>query len=567
VASATFALTLALASAVTRDAAAYTIETALTQGCHESISTEALRRVRSTFTLGLPLPSTDSNDAPLVDDLPFAVPSDMKDIGGATLLIGVRDNDIKNLSTTALDQLAQLTADSATQREHCLRAIDEKEPDGTRRAVADCRAFIKEKLMAALDGLLPDGSVDVHARDSLDIVFALRGEYSVNLPRFYLRMGQAIHAIQDSFTHTFRNPLDQHKIHVTLDWIDYSENKLDEAEDGPPHMTELDRCDDPDDLRAQKHVLAIEASASALHIGLDPTMTRDAKSAAFDALLDTYVAYEPASCSFANGWCNAPENQYRTNGCGCGVIGARAGGAGALLGTGVGLGLVIAFARRRKGRRAHAAGVIGLAIGAFTSASLVAPRAAMALEREAVPKAPEHVPQGPVAALEGDSQAAKPGARDPAGSKFGRLALGAAYDHPALAVGLGGKYQLSQRWMVGVDVEWNPWIQSTPTRVRAGTGNAFASIVRRYQLGYEAVNFRTTGSLGISTLLVDLPGANKWSVGPLVGLSFLGVEWKVAPGYFLVVDPTYLIVTVPHLTGTPLSYFQYRFQVGLEFGG
>jgi len=81
------------------------------------------------------------------------------------------------------------------------------------------------------------------------------------------------------------------------------------------------------------------------------------------------------------------------------------------------------------------------------------------------------------------------------------------------------------------------------------------------------VNLRTTAALGISTLLIDLPGAEKWSAGPLVGVSFLGVEWKIAPGYFLVVDPTYLVFAMPHLTGVPLGYYQYRFQVGIEFGG
>ena len=50
------------------NAAAYTIETQITKGCHESISAEALRSVRTSTGWGAPLPYTDPDDGPLVDD-------------------------------------------------------------------------------------------------------------------------------------------------------------------------------------------------------------------------------------------------------------------------------------------------------------------------------------------------------------------------------------------------------------------------------------------------------------------------------------------------------------------
>jgi hypothetical protein len=136
-----------------------------------------------------------------------------------------------------------------------------------------------------------------------------------------------------------------------------------------------------------------------------------------------------------------------------------------------------------------------------------------------------------------------------------------------MAFSLGARYQFAKKWMVGLDVEDNPWIETTPLAVRAGSGNAYGSIIRRYQMAVEQVNLRSTAQLGVSALLVELPGAKTWSVGPLAGISFLGVEWKMHPGFYLVVDPTNLVVAVPHVTGTPLVYYQYRFQVGLEFGG
>jgi len=549
------------------EASAYTIETQITTGCHESISADALRRVRATLHLGAPLPYTNSDDGPLVEDLPFNVPDDMKDIGGATLLLGVRDNDVKSLAATSLDQLAQVTADPTTQREHCLRTYGEEEPNGTALAVADCRAFIKEKLVAALDGLGPDGTPDVHSRDDLTVSLALSGQITVSVPRFYLRAGQAIHAIQDSFTHTFRSTVDQHQITVCLDWIHFANNTLNESTDGPPHMTELDRCDNPDALRTLKHNLAIEATTMALQIALDPTLSPDAKSAGFDRMLDTYVVFDTtANCTFANKWCNAPENQYRNAGCGCGVAGADTRGLAASMVVAALAGLAL-LRRRRRQSPSPAADRRAIRATLLMLGAVATPRIALAQETAPLPEAPTHAPQGPVAALEGKSESGKKGMKDTAGSLFGHVAVGASYDHAALAFAIGGKLQISQGWMAGLDVEWNPWIPTVPLSFRAGAGNVYWSVVRRYQMAYESVNLRTTAALGISTLLIDLPGAEKWSAGPLVGVSFLGVEWKIAPGYFLVVDPTYLVFAMPHLTGVPLGYYQYRFQVGIEFGG
>lgn len=551
-----------------------------------------MREVRK-MGLALPLPNTERDDAPLLDDLPFGLPDDQKDLAAATFILGVRDNDVKDLSPSALDQLAQLTAEPALQREHCLRSDRDKEPGGTALAVADCRAFIKERLMAALDGLGSDGAPDVGIRDPLTVTLALRGHYTVRVPRFYLRFGQAAHAIQDSFTHTFRDAADARRITVTLNWIDYVTHHLDESVDGPPHMTELDRCDDPDPIRTERHHLAIEATAVALQTALDPKLTRAAKSDAFDAVLDTYLSYQDEGCTAGNAWCNAPETAYRDSGCGCNLAGDGGRTPNVAYGFAV-LGL-IALARRRRRDHAWTAAALALAVSAhprLASAQSVArdstePKSAPSAqpgaadsaappvsmpatppgEEVVVPVAPEHAPQGPIAALSGESRAATPGLRDPAGALFVHAAVAASYDNPALAFALGGKYQLSRDWMVGLDVEWNPWLPKVPFRFRSGTGNAYASILRRYQLGYEPVNFRTTASLGVATLLMDLPGAQRWGVGPLAGISFLGVEWKMSPGYYLVVDPTYLMVSAPHLTGTPLVYYQYRFQVALEFGG
>jgi hypothetical protein len=193
----------------------------------------------------------------------------------------------------------------------------------------------------------------------------------------------------------------------------------------------------------------------------------------------------------------------------------------------------------------------------------VAPRMA----RAELKPANESASKGPMNALEGRSNAGAPNTKDPAGSFFGRAALGGSYDKPGFDGGLGVRYQLNRGWMLGFDAEWNPFVATSPTRVRPGALNTYVSAIRRFQLKNDAVNVRSSLGLGTSVLLFDLVGAPAGGVGPFFGLSFLGAELKVSPGFYLTIDPTYIAFPVPHLTGAPFGYLQYRFQVGLEFGG
>jgi hypothetical protein len=198
-----------------------------------------------------------------------------------------------------------------------------------------------------------------------------------------------------------------------------------------------------------------------------------------------------------------------------------------------------------------------LAALAFASS----PRSAQAQDRETGGVT------APLDALSGSSSSAVRGHKDTAGAFFGRVALGASYDKPGFSGGLGLRYQLSQSFMIGFDGEWNPWLAITPGKLRTGAANGYFSLIRRFQLRYASVNVRTTLSLGGSYLLFDLVGARKGSFGPYFGLSLLGVEWKMARGFYLTIDPTNFSFPVPHITGVPFGYWQYRFLLGVEFGG
>ncbi len=548
---------------------AFMIQTPVTRGCHEEITVEALRRTRAALPhVVSALPSQGEDDA-LIGDAPFDVPGDSDDIGAVTLLFGVRDIDMKDLAATDFDRLAVVNADPEGQREHCLRAPDHDEPGGSRLALEECRAFTREMLLSALEGLDETGRPDGNRREELEVTLDIRGKMKVEVPMFYLRAGRALHALEDSFTHTFRSTEDPTKVTVVLNWIEYAEEHIDESVDGPPHSKELDRCDNPDELQRRRRELAIDAASAALYALLDPETDAAGKAGAVDAVLGQYMSYAGDECSHENDWCDAPELAYAPPSCGCRLEArplARPPATAFL----VGLALLARLRRKRvrskdeprSSRRPR--GRAGTAASVAVVSSLLLPRALRAAE----PKKDEPAGlESPIAALEGRSDAGKPGKKDPVGAFFGRFAGGAAYQKPGMSGGLGARYQMSEPLMLGFDVEWNPWIATSSGRVRAGAINAYFSVIRRFQLKRESLNIRTTGALGASVLLMDLVGAPAGDVGPFIGLSFLGVEWKWSPGVYLTVDPTYIAFPIPHVTGAPFGYFQYRFLVGAEFGG
>ena len=87
-------LTLALALAVWPGLArAYMLESSITSGCHERLTAAALRAVRAE--LGVPSIAPSRDEQALINDLPFAVDADMRDVAGVALLLAVRDNDLK----------------------------------------------------------------------------------------------------------------------------------------------------------------------------------------------------------------------------------------------------------------------------------------------------------------------------------------------------------------------------------------------------------------------------------------------------------------------------------------
>lgn len=573
---------------VSDHASAFSIETSITAGCHESITASALRGVRAIVPNASPI-VPDDNELALIDDLPFTLDDDLRDIGSASLLIGARDNDIKSYGVIAIDAISQIQSDPLTQHEHCLRSVGEDEPGGTESALLDCKQFIRDRVHRAMDGLDAAGAPDPKQRVSIPLVLSVRGLVSASLPVFYLRMGQALHALEDGFAHTLRTS-DGMRVTSALNYIDLANGTIDEQRDGPPHELQLDRCDDLDELRARNHHLAIAASTDMLQAALDPSLDRGEKERAVEQVLNRYLSFEPG-CTFANGWCDAPEIALPAPGCGC-VVAGTSGGSGSL---GLGLMALMLVVLRRAAKKARRVRALALAPAlAFAVVVAAAPSNALAQPAPA-PKAASTAPAAAEAALtpaelKANAKVDAPAAPAPKAGETPRVvarlvtkeeakteraerdrspfslffAASGAIDNPAIAGEIAARWQLNESWVIGLDAEFNPYYGIQTKTFRMGSFNGYATLIRRYPMRFESVNLRSTAHLGTSVLLMDLYGAPRGSTGIFLGVSPLGVEFKVSRSVYIVVDPINLAVAAPQLAATPFVYHQYRFTIGVE---
>lgn len=549
-------------------------------GCHERITTTAFRAARAMFpTAPVIVPTAD--EAALIDEVQFVPPADfVHDLAAMSLLLGVRDNDVKGNNPLDSLQLTEVHGNPDTQEEHCIRAKSDDGSAGDPAALERCRAFIHTRIAEALEGLAADGTVDPAHRMDLAVYVSFAGRVHPGLPVFYVKLGQAAHALEDGFTHTYRTGDGVHVTTVT-NWIDYvSTGGVEPARDGPPHVTGMDHCEGSDPLVKRNFDLATTATTALIGIAMDPGQTAEQKLAAVDALTLQYLSYEPG-CDSANMYCDAPEPNVVAPGTGCDASGGV--GLGAL----IPLALVALIGRRR--RSAGHAGIIACAI-------VIAPLVALA--QTPAPSSPAPAPdpnpatptnEAPaVPATTAPDAAAVQAGHEPGrevttptvteveqiredkqlGSPFGfSVMLGGSFVHGALSGSVGGRYRITERWTVGLDAEWNPWITSAPWTLKTGVASLYGSVIRRYPMKLDRVNLRTTLSVGVSTLLFDVYGAPKYDVGPYVGLSPLGLDYDLGGSVRLVFDPLEVSVPIPHLGLIPLYYEQFRTMIGIQIGG
>lgn len=546
---------------------AFTFDSQLSEGCHERITLRALERAGWPGGES-PGPLTDLDRRALAD-LPFALPDDRRDGWSLALVLGVRDPDLGGASPRDLPALNTIHNDQDAQDEHCLRAPAHDGPAGDAAALEACRAFI----LAETDAALGEAeALELDETRPVTVTLAFSGELALPVRRFAFHAGRALHALEDSYAHTFRGP-DVGPVRHVLNFVDHARaHDYDEARDGHAHLAALDLCEVDDDealARTGPRVeAAVRAASDYLAALADPVGGRAGRRARVEALLSRVLAHEPR-CTADNRWCEAPEARLE-QGCGCATSQPGPRGAGELV---LLMGLVVVLRSRRElvGRALRRVRV-HRALSALAFVALIGLSSSARGQDHDVPiaSATTTTTGGAFASATHTSSAGLSQARlekppsEGAGDVSLYLAAGAALDEAALAGNVGLRWQWSQDFTLGLDVELNPWLSLDAGRVAPGTFNTYLTLVYRWW-SIGDVDLRLTGHAGLSVLLFDLVGADAGAVGPYLGLSLLGVSLRVTDHLVLVLDPADLALPIPNLAGVPFYRRQYRVTIGLQW--
>jgi hypothetical protein len=531
--------TFALALLCAAPASAWQIEDPIHQPCHERLSQAALTRTGYVQT---PEPLA-GDDARLRDNLEFDASRYDANIYALSLVLGVRNADTHGGADFSFGNNANAANADDDQRAHCLRRKSQDGPEGDAAAIADCRSWIESLYWQALGSLDADGNVSPDARTDATVATEFQGSVSYPLSGFYYFAGRAIHAVQDSFTHSFRSP-DGHHIRHVFNWSDQVSCTLDEGRDGHGHETALDDCKDGDPSEAERFELATVASAELL-TALTVQGSHADRADRITAFLESWMSYEP-DCTLENRYCESPlydwlKHSDRSDQHICdGPLGCQSASPSrsplvpsrGLLVAGA-LGLAALRLRRRR----------GFAATLLAGALLLSPHTARAEER-------------------GDDTPAPREPRKVGGPRIeARASL--SVDNPAYAFGLAGLYGF-KRADVGVFAELNPWYSIERRHMSLGASN-FGVLGHYLHPLRRDLLLRFGLGVGVSLLNADMLGVNAGNLGVFLDVRAMGMIWEFADGVALTADPLDIAMPAPGLTGWPILFTQHRTSLGLQF--
>ncbi len=501
---------------------------AFVKACHQGVTVEALDVVG--WPNGQSPPAASAQERHIVHEASIDIPQRARNPWAISMLLGNQYNDQGHHDLKDLVALAQFAARPETQRDHCLRGPTDDGENGSRTALGACKAFMLEEVRLALgDGATPD----LAALEEVKLHLVFRGSIDVPLNRYAFHMGRASHALQDSFTHTFRTP-DLARVRTVLNWVDWlhGEPDYEEARDGFQHLSPLDDCDSGSKGGPERRATAHEATVEFLAAVSDDAGGRSGRLARAEEVLDRWLALEPG-CTADNGWCGAPEVDQKPGFFGCAVVTGRAERSGLLL---LLVAAVVALGFRRRQWPLAAVLIVGLVSNAS------AEDVKGGIVPKATPAEQVRLEARPLGAV---------------------IRGGFALDNAAANGGVGIRYDFGKIFTAGLDVEYNPWISIEQRRTAPGTTNVYATGI--YRLGVrDYLELRITAGLGISILNFDTFAARKGSVGPYASISPLGVAFRMGSRWRFIVDPAELVFAVPQPRGIPLAYRQHRFSLGLQ---
>ncbi len=280
---------------------AFTIGTAYTEPCHESITLEAINFEQvEALTQDLVLPDSDEWLA-VADTLPF-VNSQNRSLETKyvlmSFLIGVRAPDVEEASALDLSALRQIHLANDKQAEHCLRKSEHDGEPGNYRAVESCRDAIAHSLEQARESFSRE-PIGQNVRRSLQLNFYGPVQTSVWAPAYWL--GRAAHTVQDGFSHAIRSE-NLREIYHVLNYIEVPGEDYEEHRDGFAHSSNADDCTSTTEHRQ----LALEAQIAtrALFDNFYDVVLEDS-SRNIDNFLVTWFDVD-TNCGLDNAMCDTP---------------------------------------------------------------------------------------------------------------------------------------------------------------------------------------------------------------------------------------------------------------------
>lgn len=562
-------------------AAAWLIEDPLHVNCHERLSQAALTAAGYT---GTP-PEPTEEDRLLVNSVDFSLEQYDDNPWAWALILGARYPDLHGAPSFDFDDLSRVHNALADQSEHCLRSELQDGAAGTEEAVVACRNFIASMYWEAVGAVDATGNVDPNAQTSAAVNFVYSGRVGWPVSQYYFAAGRALHAIQDGFTHTYRDPNNWGVIQTVFNWSDQVSCTLDEETDGHGHEGVLDDCDGEWASKDARFEATGEASADFLAILKEPGdhVTREQRLQDF---LDEWFVFQPG-CELSNDYCDNPDQAALVSSpesdiaiCdGCSSTSSRPLAHAWWIFLGLGL-----LGWRRAPRAAVLGGVLLLGAPALAQGTPVSPPATDpgAAPTDAAPaSAPEATPPdaaaspaasasaSPVAstaavpAPAAETPAAAPATSSPKRSGYRtELRSSVSVQNPALAIGVGAGWRWT-RFDVGAFAELNPWFSFERSRLHLGSTNVGAFLHYLHPISDNAeLRFGVGG--GAAILNESLAGSPAGKIGPYLNLRLLGFAYHWEDIAFTV-DGFDLALPVPQMVGWPVLHAQHRMSVGVQF--
>jgi hypothetical protein len=298
-------------------ARAFTVKSGFTEGCHEHITLVGYVQARTQMPPELALYVPDGPWEKVADyllrDANFQPASRAEKFFLFSLLTGVRAPDNEGFSLSNISTLRAIHANPNDQYGHCLRAVDDDGLEGNETAVQGCRDELVERLGKAADALQKSDKDQI---GQVQFTLDQYGTFDVDVWIVAYHVGRALHAVEDSFTHTLRTP-DMHGIVHVMNYAEAVGGTLDEERDGLAHSSATDACNlitsDPEEPANRDRVFAAEDAAADLLRAAAPTLAGErVTSMEVGVVLDRWLRYVPGEqlgydegCIASNDYCNS----------------------------------------------------------------------------------------------------------------------------------------------------------------------------------------------------------------------------------------------------------------------